>query len=185
MDRLTAVTEILDNLHQPWQQIPDRPVNANHCLIRAITEVFPEANIEDQYSEITTSDGITVSLYLEHSLPVIKTALDMLTEAFRIVIKNAADALREYGNVCKIWVASQKKSEDLIEVIIRDSGPGIKPEHLQQVFDMGWSTKSGKGMGFGLFWAKDYVEGFGGSIQAESKWGEGATFRIVLPAYRD
>lgn len=185
MERLTSVTEILDNLHQPWQQIPDRPVHVNHCLIRAIGEVFPDTAFEDQYTEITTEDGIVLSLYLAHDLPVIKTALDMLTEAFRIVIKNAADALKEDGKVCKIWIASQKKSDEAIEVIIRDSGPGIKLEHLQRVFDMGWSTKHGRGMGFGLFWAKDYLVGSGGDIQVESQLGEGATFRITLPTFRD
>ena len=185
MERLTSVTEILDNLHQPWQQIPDRPVHVNHCLVRAIGEVFPDTAFEDQYTEIITEDGIILSLYLAHDLPVIRTALDMLTEAFRIVIKNAADALKEDGEVCKIWIASQKKSDEAIEVIVRDSGPGIKPEHLQRVFDMGWSTKHGRGMGFGLFWAKDYLVGSGGDIQVESQWGEGATFRIILPTYRD
>jgi signal transduction histidine kinase len=185
MERLTAVTEILDNLHQPWQQIPDRPVHVNHCLVRAIGEVFPDTEFTDQYTEITTHDGILLSLYLAPDLPLIKTALDMLTEAFRIVIKNAADALKENGKVCKIWVASQRKADEVIEVIIRDSGPGIKSEHLQRVFDIGWSTKRGRGMGFGLFWAKDYLVGSGGNIQVESKWGEGATFRITLPTYRE
>jgi signal transduction histidine kinase len=185
MERLTAVTVILDNLHQPWQQIPDRPVHVNHCLVRAIGEVFPDTEFTDQYTEVTTEDGIVLSLYLAPDLPLIKTALDMLSEAFRIVIKNAADALRENGKVCKIWVASQRKSDEVIEVIIRDSGPGIEPEYLQRVFDMGWSTKEGRGMGFGLFWARDYLMGFGGNIQVESKWGEGASFRITLPIYRD
>lgn len=185
MERLTAATDILDNLHQPWQQIPDRPVQVNHCLVRAVREVFPSANMQDQYAEISTSDNITLSLYMAHDLPVIKTALDMLTEAFRIVIKNAADALKEEGTICKIWIASQRKSADCIEVIIRDSGPGIKPQNQDHIFDMGWSTKKGQGMGFGLFWAKDYLTGFGGDIQVESKWGDGATFRITLPVTRD
>ena len=185
MERLSAVTEILDNLHQPWQQVPDRPVHVNHCLLRAIGEVFPGTVIKDQYNEIMTRDNMTLSLYLAHDLPVIKTALDMLTEAFRIVIKNAADALRENGKVCKIWIASQRKSDDTLEVVIRDSGPGIQSDHLRRIFDMGWSTKRGQGMGFGLFWAKDYLTGFGGDIQAESKWGQGATFHITLPIDRD
>ena len=185
LERLTAVTEILDNLHQPWQQIPDRPVHVNHCLIRAIGEVFPGTIIEDQYSEITTNNNISLSLYLAHDLPVIKTALDMLTEAFRIVIKNASDALKEHNATCKIRIATQRKSDKTIEIVIQDNGPGIKSADLQRIFDMGWSTKRGQGMGFGLFWAKDYLTGFGGDIQAESKWGHGATFHITLPIYRD
>jgi sensor histidine kinase regulating citrate/malate metabolism len=36
-------------------------------------------------------------------------------------------------------------------------------------------------MGFGLFWAKDYIEGLGGSIKVESVWQQGTCFRVRLP----
>ena len=46
---------------------------------------------------------------------------------------------------------------------------------------MAMTTKEGKGMGFGLFWTKDYVEGLGGEILVNSTVGEGTTFTILLP----
>jgi signal transduction histidine kinase len=68
-------------------------------------------------------------------------------------------------------------------VHIRDSGKGIKAGNLNKIFELGWSTKEA-GMGFGLFWAKDYIEGQGGSIKVESVWQEGTTFHITLPAHQ-
>jgi sensor histidine kinase regulating citrate/malate metabolism len=37
-------------------------------------------------------------------------------------------------------------------------------------------------MGFGLYWAKDYVEGIGGNIEVDSVWGQGTIFYIRVPA---
>jgi signal transduction histidine kinase len=186
MERLSAVTNILDNLHEPWQQLVDQSVDVNDCVIRAIREVFPGVVVERQFTEIVTKDGITLSLSLKPDLPQVFTAQDMLTEAFRVVIKNAADDLKEGSKECQIWIATRDAAAvtaaTAVQVTIRDSGRGIKKDNLARIFDMGWSTKEGRGMGFGLFWAKDYLTGFGGSIRVDSQWGRGATFNIHLPA---
>jgi signal transduction histidine kinase len=78
------------------------------------------------------------------------------------------------------WIQSNRKEPNSIEVTIRDNGIGVKPEHLSKISDMGWSTKA-VGLGFGLFWAKDFIEGLNGKLQAESEWGKGTTFRIDIP----
>jgi sensor histidine kinase regulating citrate/malate metabolism len=49
------------------------------------------------------------------------------------------------------------------------------------VFELRWSTKEA-GMGFGLFWTKEYVEGLAGRIEVESVWQQGTIFRLTLPA---
>jgi signal transduction histidine kinase len=83
-----------------------------------------------------------------------------------------------------IWVKSdlESGSADLpIAVSVRDNGTGIRPENRSKLFEIRWSTKGGRGMGFGLFWTSDYLDGIGGSIEADSTWGEGTTFTIRLP----
>ena len=79
-----------------------------------------------------------------------------------------------------MWIESSLVG-DMIEIIVRDNGAGIKPENLHRIFEMKWSTKS-HGMGFGLYWAKDYVEGVGGNIEVDSVWGQGTIFYIRVPA---
>ncbi|AXV42345.1 HAMP domain-containing protein [Staphylococcus warneri] len=69
---------------------------------------------------------------------------------------------------------------------IADTGTGIAPEHLQQVFDRFYkvdaSRKRGKqGTGLGLFICKMIIEEHGGTIEVESQVGKGTTFIIKLP----
>ncbi|MDX6652317.1 MAG: two-component system, OmpR family, sensor histidine kinase ResE [Solirubrobacterales bacterium] len=74
-----------------------------------------------------------------------------------------------------------------IEVAVRDSGPGIPADKLEEVFgrfnrlDAG-ETQSITGSGLGLAISKSLVELHGGAIGVDSKLGEGSTFRFVLPA---
>ena len=108
----------------------------------------------------------------------------MLTEAFKIIIDNGLEAIKEKtsqnGQDGKLEVESRQVSEAVIQVVIRDNGIGIAPENLSRIFEMRWSTKAA-GMGFGLFWTKEYIEGLAGSIDVESIWQQGTTFTITLP----
>jgi signal transduction histidine kinase len=124
---------------------------------------------------------VVVHRLLSPDLPQLKTVPDMLAEAFRVIIKNAVEAIERKDGGGDLWVESYLRKGPMIEVIIRDNGIGIKPDSLTKIFDLGWSTKEGQGMGFGLFWTKDYIEGLGGNIKVESVWQEGATFHVKIP----
>jgi signal transduction histidine kinase len=179
MERLNQAADILDNLHEPWRQQPDSQTDVNQCLSRAIDKI-----ITDRHA-LASKDGITLHTALADNLPPVHTSPDMLTEAFRVVIKNALEAirekLRENGREGHLWVGSRLINNATVEVSIRDNGIGIKAENLSKIFEIKWSTKE-IGMGFGLFWTKDYIEGMGGSIKVESDWQEGASFYINLSA---
>jgi signal transduction histidine kinase len=105
----------------------------------------------------------------------------MLTEAFRVLIKNSVEAIERKEGGGDIWVESYLTKDLAIEIRIQDNGIGIKPDNMGQIFELGWTSKDDQGMGFGLFWTRDYIEGLGGSIRAESVWQEGTTFCIRLP----
>ena len=67
---------------------------------------------------------------------------------------------------------------------MRDTGTGIKPEHLEKIFDPFFSTKEvGKGTGLGLSTVLGIVKQTGGTVIVDSKIGEGTAFRIYLPRY--
>jgi signal transduction histidine kinase len=166
-DRLDKATSILTSLHEPWSIPPDAPTNINNCLVDAIRKL-----------------GLSEKQWVHKSLaalPPIQTSPAMLSEAFRVMIKNAAEAIEEKGTERGLWIQSNMKDSHYIEVTIRDSGIGIKPENLGKIFDIGWSTKE-VGLGFGLFWAKDFIEeGLKGRLHVESNWQKGTTFRIDIP----
>jgi signal transduction histidine kinase len=135
--------------------------------------------------EIRLAEGIVVHAVLAEDLPAVKTSPDMLIEAFRVLLKNALEAIREKGGGGELKIESYPGSSASVEVTIADSGIGVQPMNLSKIFEMRWSTKEGAGMGFGLFWTKEYIEGMGGNITVESVWEEGSTFHISLPVYTE
>jgi signal transduction histidine kinase len=165
----------LPDLHEPWRETPDVLTDINACLTRAIDKVILDRD------ESEAREGIVVHESLLGGLPSVKTSPDMLTETFKVMVRNAVEAIREKGRGGDLWIESRLDDDAVAEVLIGDNGIGIEPENLSKVFEMRWSTKKA-GMGFGLFWTKDYIEGLGGSIKVESVWQEGTTFRISLPA---
>jgi CheY-like chemotaxis protein len=71
-----------------------------------------------------------------------------------------------------------------VEISIRDHGVGIAPEILPRIFEPYFSTKQQKS-GLGLATAYSIAKRHGGALVAESKLGDGATFRMLLPAAPD
>lgn len=178
IERLDRAADILASLHEPWRVEPDTPVDVNICLRRAISKVIPDPD------RLKTSDDISLHLSLAPGLPPFNTSPDMLTEAFKVLLKNALEAIGEKisGNSRggNIWLETCL-GQGGIEVVVRDDGIGIKPENLGRIFELGWTTKA-TGLGFGMFWTRDYIEGQKGSINVESAWQEGTEVRLCLPA---
>jgi K+-sensing histidine kinase KdpD len=67
-----------------------------------------------------------------------------------------------------------------VEIVVRDTGPGIAPDDLPRIFEAGFSTRPGSS-GLGLAVCRRIFEQHGGSILVESRPGHGATFRLRLP----
>lgn len=122
---------------------------------------------------------------IERDLPVsplnITADATQLTVALRALLDNALNAIDSDGNV---WIAARaiSDSDGVIEIIVRDSGPGITPEVRRHLFDPYYSGRqAGRGLGLGLSKCWRIVTLHGGRIEVESAPGQGATFRIVLP----
>jgi PAS domain S-box-containing protein len=89
-----------------------------------------------------------------------------------------------------VWVSSERKGREL-EIRVRDTGEGISPEFLTQVFEpfrqaSAGTTRTGAGLGLGLAIVRHLVELHGGTVRAESPGlGQGATFVVGLPVDDD
>lgn len=74
-----------------------------------------------------------------------------------------------------------------LELVVEDSGEGITPESLDQVFEPFWrgnAARSGSGSGLGLALAKRIVESLGGQIRVQSEPARGSRFAVVVPEGR-
>jgi two-component system, LuxR family, sensor kinase FixL len=80
-----------------------------------------------------------------------------------------------------ISVAIESDEPNAIALSVRDSGPGIAPDHLARIFESFFTTKV-DGMGIGLAVCHSIIAAHGGSIEALNHPGGGASFRFSLPA---
>jgi signal transduction histidine kinase len=101
----------------------------------------------------------------------------MLRQAFLNLALNACQAMSS-GGTLRIRCAARR--DHRVAVAFADSGVGIKPEHLQRIFDLYFTTKE-KGTGIGLSMVYRTVQMHDGEIEVESTPGVGTTFTVLLP----
>ncbi|MBI3621843.1 MAG: HAMP domain-containing protein [Nitrospirae bacterium] len=100
------------------------------------------------------------------------------------LIRNALDAMAEGGTLgIRVSPPGQPLTEgqDLVLVVVTDTGHGIPPERLPSLFEDYFTTKR-KGLGLGLAVTKKIVEELGGTISVSSTVGRGSTFTLSLKA---
>jgi protein-histidine pros-kinase len=100
-----------------------------------------------------------------------------LKEVFVNLLKNALEAT----GAGSVTVGLQERGHQ-IQVSVKDTGSGMAPKTLEQLFRPFFTTKEkGAGTGLGLAFAKSVVNAHGGSIDVESRLGFGSTFTVTLP----
>jgi signal transduction histidine kinase len=102
----------------------------------------------------------------------------LLERAVLNLISNAVEATPRGGEVRLVVTTSAAAAE----LAIVDRGQGIEPERMPRLFDAFASTKrTGAHVGMGLPNVKRIIDAHGGGVSAESRLGEGSTFRVSLP----
>jgi signal transduction histidine kinase len=103
-----------------------------------------------------------------------------INQVFMNLLTNAAQALSGRDNAT-ITVETTGDATNVV-VKITDNGPGIPPDVLPRIWDPFFTTKDvGEGTGLGLSIVYELVERHGGSIECETKVGDGTTFTVRLP----
>lgn len=88
-----------------------------------------------------------------------------------------------HGVQAKAVTIRANRSADAVEIAVSDGGPGIAPDELDRMFELGVRLDDATpGSGIGLSLARAIVEAHGGTLVAASKLGEGSTFTIAIPA---
>lgn len=122
------------------------------------------------------------SLRLELDLPpggcTIQSDKGLLEQALFNIVNNAANAVGPGG---RITISLREQPDGWVRLEVSDDGPGIAPEHLKHIFEPFFTTSGKLGTGLGLSITYGIVQKLGGRIEAESRLGQGTTFRLLLP----
>ncbi len=165
----TIVTRFLD-FARP-SQLHLRPEPIAPLIERALKNVrdrWPEAKVEVQQQY---ADG----------LPKVIIDADLCEQAFTNLFLNAYEAMGDGGGTLRVRIEPfNSNGQGGAEIEIADTGPGIPPESIQQVFNPFFTTKK-TGTGLGLSIVSKIIDDHRGWIRVASEPGKGARFRVFLP----
>ena len=129
-------------------------------------------------------DGITVKIRIPEDLTVWIVPVQIQQVLMNLIL-NARDSMLPRGGILNIKAV---ESSDAVHVAVTDTGRGIEPCHINNIFDSFFTTKTDRsrpsrysGSGLGLAFCKKIVDAHGGCISVESQPERGSTFTITLP----
>ena len=111
------------------------------------------------------------------SAPDVNGDPGMLRQAFLNLALNACQAMPNGGT---LRIRSEAARDRQVAITFADTGVGIKPEHLQRIFDLYYTTKE-KGSGIGLSMVYRTIQMHDGEVEVQSTPGKGTTFRLLVP----
>jgi len=126
--------------------------------------------------------AVAVSTNVPADLPPVHADRGMLLQVIISLISNATEAMHPVAGRA-IFVDAGVTSDGVLQLHLEDTGPGIDPENLENVFKPFHTSKAGH-IGIGLSISRAIIEAHGGALKAmrASKEGSGARFQITLPA---
>jgi signal transduction histidine kinase len=125
--------------------------------------------------------GITLTLQLAPGLPPVLGDRVLLQQVILNLTMNAVEAMTAARSEPPSLVISSARDADGIVVAVRDSGPGLDPRTLDQLFEAFYTTKT-DGMGIGLAVSRTIIETHQGRLWATPNQPRGAVFQFRLPA---
>ncbi len=184
--QLVATLKIIQDANRVIHTGTDRVINMVKRL-RSFARL-DEAELKDA----DIHEGIEDTLVLIHheikhnikivkkfgNIPKIACYPGRLNQVFLNLLINAKQAIEGSG---RITIQTYTK-DGYVYIAFRDNGVGIAPEHLDKVFDPGFTTKGvGVGTGLGLSICYQIIRDHRGKIVVDSVKGEGTTFTVVIP----
>ena len=181
-DLLSAAREDGDRLHAIIESLLDIARLESGRGLMDLEPVSAERLVEDAVRDFATryrGKGVQLHSDVAPDLGAVMVDVHRLQHVFTNLLDNALRFTPSGGRVS----VKATREDGFACIAVTDSGAGIDPQHLPRIFDRFYrgpaqTTQSGAGLGLAI--VKEIVEAHGGTISAESKPGEGSTFRFTL-----
>src|SRR5438093_1990625 len=173
MQQVRKANEIISHLRTFGRAAPAsrEPMSLKQVIERALSLMQEQLRLRE--IEVTVDLGPEGPIVLGNSIQLEQVFINLLT--------NARDALADAPR--KLIHIESAVREGMVDLLVRDTGPGIDEGLEQRIFDPFFTTKEvGAGTGLGLSIAYGIVKEHGGTISVvKDTGGEGATFLVQLP----
>jgi signal transduction histidine kinase len=195
LDKLKPEEETLNRFYHSAKQL----IHVNELALDRIQEIVKNLR---NFARLDESDMKSVHIHegLESTLLLLETSLrdrivirkqfgelpevlcfpGLLNQVFMNLLVNASQAIEGHGEI--LLTTAYDAVTDQVTVSIGDSGKGIPPEHLNRIFDPGFTTKGvGVGTGLGLALCYKIIEKHQGAIHVDSVLDQGTMIQVTFP----
>jgi C4-dicarboxylate-specific signal transduction histidine kinase len=125
--------------------------------------------------------GVSLQTDFDAGLPEVVADRIQLQQVLLNLLMNAVESMSAVTDRARLLrLQTGQPQPGLVEVVVQDSGVGLEPGHLTQIFESFYTTKP-EGLGMGLAISRSIVEAHSGQLSASANDGPGATFRVALP----
>jgi signal transduction histidine kinase len=149
--------------------------------IREVSVADVVAEVASETTALWEHEELQLRWDVAEDLPVLHTDPAKL----RLILRNLVGNAVKFTERGEVRVTARARG-DGIEIAVADTGPGIAPEKIGEIFEQfrqaGAHAAHGRpGLGLGLYIVRRMLEALGGSVDVESELGRGSVFRISLP----
>jgi signal transduction histidine kinase len=173
--KITVIQKEVDRLEQILEGFLHY-INIDKLQLASVDINELLSDMVDFYLPQAHSHSITVRQGLYGQPLLCKVDADMLKQAILNLFINAQQAMSDGG---ELMIRTDRQKDNAI-IQISDTGSGIAPDKLPNIFDAYYSSRR-RGSGFGLPTVKKIIEAHNGTIAVNSELGKGTSFTIKLP----
>ena len=164
---------IIDRICDHIKKAPPRKHRFD--LNEAINEVIVLAR------SAIAENGVSIQTRLTEGLAPVEGDRVQLQQVILNLVLNAAEAMSAVDQGAReLLISTEQSRTNGVLVAVRDSGPGIDPQHIERVFEAFYTTKS-SGVGMGLSICRSIIDAHGGRLWADANEPRGAAFQFTLP----
>jgi signal transduction histidine kinase len=146
-------------------------VNLNHLVLEVASFIEFEAN----------SQRVEVCVELSDEVLPVMVDLVQIEQVLLNLVRNAIDAMKQVDiSQRKLLLKTERINNEMVQVLVNDTGPGMPAETLEHLFDAFFSTKE-SGMGMGLRISQKIMQDHHGMIEVMSEVDKGSSFHVILP----
>jgi PAS domain S-box-containing protein len=124
--------------------------------------------------------SISIRASLDTDLPKVMADSVQVQQVMMNLIMNSIDAMKNVDRTRELSIQSRREEDRQLMISVSDTGVGLPPQQIEQIFDAFFTTKS-HGLGMGLRISRSIVESHGGRLWAASNSPHGASFSFTLP----